>query len=176
MYEIAIANRLQDARKKAGLTQTEVLEPLDIASVQSLSAYENGKTAPPLDKLKAMAALYNVSTDWLLFGQYVPTGPKTRNDYLLQLVDAVDTLGLTIESSEAVPHYGTSGEKYLVRLIDTTDYACLLPPLFITRWRKFRDLLDNKDIDQWAYNSLMAKLKEELLAGSLEDEIPPFPF
>lgn len=171
MYEKEIAYRLQEARKKAGLTQQEVLEPLGIASVQSLSSYETGKTAPPLDKLKDMATLYKVSSDWLLFGNNKPAETKTRNDHILQLAEAIDTLKLRIVVSDYTTSYGSDGKKYLVQLADTHDLlAECIPLLFASRWEKFRSLLDGKDIDQWAYDSLMAKLEEELVAGNLEDE------
>lgn len=60
--------RLQEARKKAKLTQSQVAEALNV-SIQAVSSWETKASTPDLDKLPELAALYRVTTDWLLTGK-----------------------------------------------------------------------------------------------------------
>lgn len=59
--------RLTEARKIARLTQNQVAEAMNI-SPQSVSAWECGNSTPDIDKLPELAAMYHVTTDWLLTG------------------------------------------------------------------------------------------------------------
>lgn len=59
------AERLAEARKNRGMTQTEVAEALGV-SFQAVSLWERGETNPDLEKLPEIARLLGVSTDWLL--------------------------------------------------------------------------------------------------------------
>ncbi len=64
----SLADRLAEARKNRGLTQGQVAEKLYITT-QSVSAWECGNSVPDTEKLPELAALYGVSTDWLLSGK-----------------------------------------------------------------------------------------------------------
>ncbi len=59
--------RLKEARQKAGLTQQQAAEALNL-SVRSYQRYEaaNGQCDPPIATLVEIADLFNVSIDWLL--------------------------------------------------------------------------------------------------------------
>ena len=59
---------LATARKDKGFTQSDVAEKLNV-SFQAVSLWERGETAPEIDKLVAIASLYQVSLDWLLTGK-----------------------------------------------------------------------------------------------------------
>ena len=61
------ASRLKNARKKAGMTQQQAAEALDLAT-RSYQRYEavKGQCDPPLDTVVKMADLFDVSVDWLL--------------------------------------------------------------------------------------------------------------
>lgn len=63
-----LSQQLVAARNKLNLTQSDVAEKLGI-SFQAVSLWERGETLPELDKLVALAELYQVSTDWLLTGK-----------------------------------------------------------------------------------------------------------
>lgn len=76
--------RLKEARKQKGLTQAEVAEMVGI-SQSGFSAWESGKTRIDAQSLSKLAALYGVSTDYLLGGEadksgstQVGIGPKTE--------------------------------------------------------------------------------------------------
>ncbi|MBQ7774773.1 MAG: helix-turn-helix domain-containing protein [Lachnospiraceae bacterium] len=60
--------RLSSARKQSGMTQSEVAERLEV-SFQAVSLWERGETSPEITKLAEIAALFHVTTDWLLTGK-----------------------------------------------------------------------------------------------------------
>jgi transcriptional regulator with XRE-family HTH domain len=57
--------RLQMCRKKAGLSQREVGKRLGITGT-AVGKFENNISIPSAERLKQLAYLYNVSTDYLL--------------------------------------------------------------------------------------------------------------
>ena len=63
-----LASRLAEARKNNGMTQADVAGKLYI-STQSVSSWECGNSIPDTEKLPELAALFNVTTDWLLTGK-----------------------------------------------------------------------------------------------------------
>lgn len=66
------SQRLQTARKRHKLTQSEVAEKLNV-SFQAVSLWERGETTPEVEKLMEIADLYGVTIDWLLRGNAEPT-------------------------------------------------------------------------------------------------------
>lgn len=62
---IELANRLIEFRKKAGLSQEELADKLNI-SRQAVSKWERGESSPDTDNLIALAKIYNVSLDELV--------------------------------------------------------------------------------------------------------------
>jgi transcriptional regulator with XRE-family HTH domain len=60
--------RLKKARNNKRLTQNEVADQLGI-DFTTVSKYENNKSQPDNDTLRELAAMYEVSLDWLLTGQ-----------------------------------------------------------------------------------------------------------
>ena len=63
-----LASRLAEARKNSGKTQADVAEELHVTA-QSVSAWECGNSIPNIDKFQDIAALFNVTIDWLLTGK-----------------------------------------------------------------------------------------------------------
>ncbi len=63
---IIIANRLKNLRKERGLSQEELAEKLGL-SRQAVSKWERAESAPDTDNLIALANLYEISVDSLLF-------------------------------------------------------------------------------------------------------------
>ena len=60
-----LSEKLKNAREKAGLSQKDVAEALNI-SRQSVSKWETGKAYPDIDNLIILSELYNVSVDYLI--------------------------------------------------------------------------------------------------------------
>ncbi len=65
---MTFSERLANARKEKGFTQSDVAEKLNV-SFQAVSLWERGETTPEIDKLADIASLYQVSLDWLLTGK-----------------------------------------------------------------------------------------------------------
>lgn len=63
-----MAQRLKELRKKAGLTQIEVAERLNISQA-AYAYYETAKKEPKIDTLHRLADLYQTSVDYLI-GRY----------------------------------------------------------------------------------------------------------
>lgn len=59
------ANRLQEARQKAGMKQKEVAYKVN-AALTTIAGYEQGRADPQIPMLIRIAQVLNVSADWLL--------------------------------------------------------------------------------------------------------------
>lgn len=57
--------RIKSLRIEAGKTQAEIAERLGVLRT-TYGEYERGKIMPPMDKIKVLAELYNVSVDYLI--------------------------------------------------------------------------------------------------------------
>lgn len=62
--------KLQELRKKRGLTQEELAEQLYVSRT-AISKWESGRGYPSIDSLKAIAKYFSVSVDDLLSGDTV---------------------------------------------------------------------------------------------------------
>ena len=66
--DLAMAQRLVDRRKAAGLSQEALAAQLGV-SRQAVSKWERSESSPDTDNLIALAALYGASLDELLYGE-----------------------------------------------------------------------------------------------------------
>ena len=64
-YSSVLAQILRNLRKKAGLTQEELAERLDV-HLNTISRWENGVDTPKTLKIKRLAEIFNVSESELL--------------------------------------------------------------------------------------------------------------
>ncbi|HHT24641.1 MAG TPA: helix-turn-helix transcriptional regulator [Clostridiaceae bacterium] len=62
---MTFGEKLQDARKRAGLSQEQLAEKLSV-SRSAVAKWENNNGMPDIDNLKAIAQLLDVSIDYLL--------------------------------------------------------------------------------------------------------------
>ncbi len=74
--DLTMAQRLVDRRKAAGLSQEALADKLGV-SRQPVSKWERSESSPDTDNLIALAALYGVSLDELLYGS--PAQADTAN-------------------------------------------------------------------------------------------------
>ena len=65
---MSINHNLKEFRKKAGLTQEEVAEKVNVTR-QAISSYESGRTRPDIDMLMALAGVYGVDITDILYGR-----------------------------------------------------------------------------------------------------------
>ena len=129
--------RLRKARKERGFSQAELASTIQI-SIQSLSYYENGKVLPAVDYLHDIAAVLNVSVDYLLFGdEYAKqlinderiVDYKTFVNKTLNLIDT-NLINLKIQEGPFLP-------KAILLQIDD--------PLLFTIYNDIKKYVDEKD-------------------------------
>lgn len=69
--DIQIAERLQALRKEHGYSQEQLADELGV-SRQAVSKWERGEASPDTDNLIALAKLYGVTVDEVLFNKSLP--------------------------------------------------------------------------------------------------------
>lgn len=76
---MTLGEKLQSLRQEMGLSQEQLAEQLEV-SRQAVGKWESGQSRPDMDKLVALAALFEVSTDYLLRegGETTPPPPRRR--------------------------------------------------------------------------------------------------
>ncbi len=87
--DLAMAQRLVDRRKAAGLSQEALAAQLGV-SRQAVSKWERSESSPDTDNLIALAALYGVSLDELLYGEATGDGDAEASDETEEAEDSTD--------------------------------------------------------------------------------------
>jgi transcriptional regulator with XRE-family HTH domain len=82
---MSLGDKLLDLRKKAGLSQEDVADKLDV-SRQTVSKWETDQTVPELIKVKLLSQLYNVSYDYLISGSNL-SGDITSIEMIVDEID-----------------------------------------------------------------------------------------
>lgn len=103
--DLAMAQRLVDRRKAAGLSQEALAAQLGV-SRQAVSKWERSESSPDTDNLIALAALYGVSLDELLYGE-AASGADSSEDGSTETVDEAK------EAEDSAEH-ADCGDKPLV--------------------------------------------------------------
>ena len=75
---MTFGEKLQDIRKKAGMSQDALAEKLDV-SRQAVSRWERDETLPETEKVVLLADLFCVTTDYLLRPQLETPSPPIRS-------------------------------------------------------------------------------------------------
>ena len=70
-----LADRIQDLRKRRGLSQEELADKLGV-SRQAVSKWESGQSTPDIERIILMSEFFDVTTDYLLKG----TEPVTMQE------------------------------------------------------------------------------------------------
>lgn len=105
--DLAMAQRLVDRRKAAGLSQEALAAQLGV-SRQAVSKWERSESSPDTDNLIALAALYDVSLDELLYGE-------VAGDVDTSVDDAPDANNSDeAEDTETSTEHTNCGDKPLV--------------------------------------------------------------
>ena len=111
--DLAMAQRLVDRRKAAGLSQEALAAQLGV-SRQAVSKWERSESSPDTDNLIALAALYGVSLDELLYGEAVDSTDDSQADDEAQDSDAGTKSSDKAEEAEASTEHADCSDKPLV--------------------------------------------------------------
>ena len=105
--DLAMAQRLVDRRKAAGLSQEALAAQLGV-SRQAVSKWERSESSPDTDNLIALAALYGVSLDELLYGEAASDADDLEDG-------SADTETADVaDEAEASTEHADCGDKPLV--------------------------------------------------------------
>ena len=97
--DLAMAQRLVDRRKAAGLSQDALAAQLGV-SRQAVSKWERSESSPDTDNLIALAALYGVSLDELLYGEATDDADGSQGDGTAQDSDTDSDNSDGVEEAE----------------------------------------------------------------------------
>ncbi len=112
------ADKLILLRKKAGWSQEELAEQMDV-SRQSVSKWEGAQSIPDLEKMVRLSELLGVSTDYLL---------KDEIEDIEGLISANDTPKIKRVSMEEANAFLAVKEK-TAKLIAYATFLCILSPI-----------------------------------------------
>jgi len=70
--EMSLGEKIQILRKQKGMTQDQLADVLNI-SRQAVSKWETNESQPDIERLVEIGNLFNVSTDFLIKGDHIPT-------------------------------------------------------------------------------------------------------
>ncbi len=102
MDRINIGNRLRDCREQKGLSRAQVTSQVDIGTT-TLQQWETGSREASLETLGNLAKLYNVSPQYLIFGDQstaLPDIAAITNQKGISVEDAIDTLKTIIQDTQ----------------------------------------------------------------------------
>lgn len=103
--DLAMAQRLVDRRKAAELSQEALAAQLGV-SRQAVSKWERSESSPDTDNLIALAALYGVSLDELLYGEAASDADSSEDG-------STETVDEAKEAKDSAEH-ADCGDKPLV--------------------------------------------------------------
>ena len=103
--DLAMEQRLVDSRKAAGLSQEALAAQLGV-SRQAVSKWERSESSPDTDNLIALAALYGVSLDELLYGEAASDADSSEDG-------STETVDEAKEAEDSAEH-ADCGDKPLV--------------------------------------------------------------
>lgn len=78
---MTVGERIQAARKKAGMKQSDLAGKLGVAVI-TIGQYERGKREPRLGQLKAISAALDVDVNWLMNGYTLEQRDQASKDYV----------------------------------------------------------------------------------------------
>lgn len=100
--DLAMAQRLVDRRKAVGLSQEALAAQLGV-SRQAVSKWERSESSPDTDNLIALAALYGVSLDELLYGEAASDADSSEDG-------STETVDEAKEAEDSAEHADCGGK------------------------------------------------------------------
>lgn len=87
-----LGKRIKHVRDKLGWNQSRFAEELSLKSPMGVSKYEMDQREPDISKLIKIAAMGNVSLDWLLTGEEPASTPQGGTAYPPEIQQYVEKL------------------------------------------------------------------------------------
>ena len=89
---MTIGEKIHQLRKERGWSQAKLAQKLDI-NTRNISLYESGKSLPSTDTVHKLAALFNVSTDFLFNDEPETIGSiGIKDKSLIPLFEEIDKM------------------------------------------------------------------------------------
>ncbi len=98
-----VGKRIQEARKKAGMKQSDLAERLGVAVI-TIGQYERGKRQPRIEQLKSIASALDVDVNWLMNGQTLEQRDQAWKDQVKERFADAETW--KARKNETVFHEG----------------------------------------------------------------------
>ncbi|MBQ3488830.1 MAG: helix-turn-helix transcriptional regulator [Clostridia bacterium] len=114
-----LADKIIDLRKKAGWSQEELAEKLDV-SRQSVSKWEGAQSIPDMNKILQLSELFGVSTDYLLKDSMEAAETVPSQD-----TDAEDATFVSMEEANAFLSYKAESAPRIALGV----LLCILSPI-----------------------------------------------
>ena len=137
-----LAKNLTELRIKKNLTQSQLAEKLNYTD-KSVSKWEHAETTPPIDVLKQLADLYEVSLDYLVSEEPDDSFDKTYNNKK----NVMNKIIITILATSLVWLIGTIlyvygmvflNESYWILFITAVPFSAIVLLVFNGIWGKRR--------------------------------------
>lgn len=156
--------RFKECRKNANLSQKEVASALNV-SVQAVSYWENGARMPSHEKCIALAALYNVTVDYLLGADQNQSAITFPGVLRKGKSNAIRYVGIDMGDGELAVSPSSKEENVNIGYTNNNQSPEVVGSIMDYR----RNLGDSASIRR---NEMRAKLKEEfnLLVNQMNDE------
>lgn len=123
--------KLQELRKRRGLTQEELAEALYVSRT-AISKWESGRGYPSIDSLKAISRFFSVRIDDLICSDEIITAAENEKrqfvsqtlslicgalDALMAILLFIPAFGGGASSAETVPLFAVTGVRPWIRLV-----------------------------------------------------------
>ena len=127
--------KLQELRKRKGLTQEELAEALFVSRT-AISKWESGRGYPSIDSLKGIASFFSVSIDELLSGEELVS--IAQNDHVQEMLQMRDLVFGLLDCAMALflffPLFGQAenGKIHIVSLLSLISIPLYMKVTYFT--------------------------------------------
>lgn len=155
MIEKSFAERIKKLRVSMGLTQKQFGALINVAQT-TLSSYEKGSKTPNIDTLYNIAEKCNVSMDWLCGRTNLKNTDNfySYSDVFKTIVKLCKTVNFSIVEDSNIVYKNDVSQHYL-------EPKNTIVNDFLNRWRKIKEIYDDKTIDDETYNAVVNSLIEQ---------------
>ena len=177
---MTIEERIQDLRKKKGLSQEQFADVLGV-SRQAVSKWEMGQSLPEIEKLIAMSQLFGVTIDYILKGEMAPVMGETETRRAAsrkvggQIVSAVAGMLLLMAVIASLGHLTDNGVTFNMihgLILESVGIMILLAGWFLAGNRApSRPLFV---VNMMLAGILPAMVLTQVILGRKPDAVPSF--